>query len=160
MHNKYSLCVLCICSISCQTTGSQPLLSLPDTNPNFLKVFITDLSPTVSVNLLYMDLRGNTMNGERMFIDKYLVTVLRLALRVIMKSDKWKQINFNSKALVLIQHHFIQIPTMYAHFQYKLNTPDHYRVNLHSKYLQHLALRTNIVLSKNSHLSMLSHSDV
>ena len=54
-------------------------LSLPDTNPNFLKVFITDLSTTVSVNLMYMDLIGNSMNGERMFIDKYLVTVLRLA---------------------------------------------------------------------------------
>ena len=72
-------CVFCICSISCQTTGSQPLLSLPDTNPTFLKVFITDLSPTVSVNLLYMDLRGYTMNDERLFINKYLVTVLRLA---------------------------------------------------------------------------------
>ena len=79
VHNKSSLSILCICSMICQTTGSQPLLSLPDTNPNFLKVFITDLSPTVSVNLLYMDLRGNTMNGERKFIDKYLVTVLRLA---------------------------------------------------------------------------------
>ena len=66
-----------------------------------------------------------------------------------MKSDKWKQINFNIKAFVLIQHHYIQIPTMYAHLQYKLNTPDHYSVNSDSKYLQHLALKTNIVLSKN-----------
>ena len=74
-----------------------------------------------------------------------------------MKSDKWKQINFDSKAFVLIQHHYIQIPTMYAHLQYKQNTPDHYRVNSDSKYLQHLALKTNIVLSKNSHLSMLCH---
>ena len=50
-----------------------------------------------------------------------------------MKSDKWKQINFDSKAFVLIQHHYIQIPTMYAHLQYKQNTPDHYRVNSDSK---------------------------
>ena len=86
VHNKSSLCILCICSMICQTTGSQPLLSLPDTNPNFLKVFITDLSPTVSVNLLYMDLRGYTMNDERLFINKYLVTVLLRVYNILSKS--------------------------------------------------------------------------
>ena len=71
--------------MSCQTTGPQALLSLPDTNPNFLKVFITDLSPTVSVNLLYMDLRGYTMNDERLFINKYLVTVLLRVYNILSK---------------------------------------------------------------------------
>ena len=72
--------------MSCQTTGPQALLSVPDTNPNFLKVFITDLSPTVSVNLLYMDPRGYTMNDERLFINKYFVTVLLRVYNILSKS--------------------------------------------------------------------------
>ena len=54
------------------------LSSVSVSSPNFLKVFITGFLPTVSVNLLSMDLRGYTMSGERMFMNKYLVTVLRL----------------------------------------------------------------------------------
>ena len=121
-------------------------LKSPFTNPNWLKVFITSTKikrffsdknlffPTVSVNLLCMYLRKDIrwMVRECSWIHIYSVKTclesVNFCLRDVMESDKWKQINFNIKALVL-NSTWLQIPTKCPHVQHKQNTADQYRVN-------------------------------